>query len=152
MTMIMKILYHKKGKTMKQSVIIFLKISFRQGLAFAGLGVGLLLMAFSAAFTGAILAPIMSMGFSSIMGLVDVRFPQFPKDVFDGEKEDNYEDEYEYDYEDAIIDVKSKKSYNESHEPYKRVKVSFDRLNEYNRRNHKFKEFVTTENSLNYMF
>ena len=98
-------------------------------------------MAFSAAFTGALLAPLINMGVSRIMAS-GIRFPQFPKDVFDEDQESNYED-------DIIIDAKNEKSSKDSNEPFKRVKVSFDRLSDYNRRNNKFNEFSTTEDSLN---
>ena len=115
--------------------------NYRQGLAIAGLGIGLLLMAFSAAFTGALLAPVIGMGVSRIMG-ADIRFPQFPKDVFDEDEESKFEEE-------IVIDAKTKETSKDSYEPYKRVKVSFDRLSDYNRRNNKFQEFSTTEDSLN---
>ena len=114
-------------------------------------------MAFSAAFTGAILAPVISLGVSRIMN-PNFRFPVFPKDVFD--EEYNYEDveDLDIDYytdeteDDLIIDAKHKKGFKESKAPYKRVSVSFDRLNDYNRRNNKYNQFATTEDSLNNVF
>ena len=90
-------------------------------------------MAFSAAFTGAILAPVINMGISVIAAASDIRFPQFPKDVFD----EDYEDKFE---EDVVIDVKKKKAIN---------KVQTNESSDNNRRNNKFSEFSTTEDSIN---
>ena len=141
MTMMMIKTILKKGNYFKFDLPRNNEANYRQGLAIAGLGIGLLLMAFSAAFTGALLAPVISMGVSRIIG-ADIRFPQFPKDVFDEDEESKFEEE-------IVIDAKTKKTSKDSYEPYKSVKVSFDRLSDYNRRNNKFQEFSTTEDSLN---
>ena len=96
-------------------------------------------MAFSAAFTGALVAPVISMGVSHVFS--EVRVPQFPKDVFDQDQEDNLEEE-----DNEIIETKTSKS---SYEKYKRTKTGFDNLSSDNRRNTKYQEFSTTEDTLN---
>ena len=89
---------------------------FRQdpGLA-AGVSVALIGMAFSAAFTGAVIAPIISGGVARMVDTVqniDIRMPVFPKDVFDDDYADyeEYEENGEYDenFEVEIIEAKKK--------------------------------------------
>ena len=90
---------------------------FRQdpGLA-AGVSVALIGMAFSAAFTGAVIAPIVSGGVARMVDTVqniDIRMPVFPKDVFEEDYADyeEYEENEEYDgnFETEIIEAKVKK-------------------------------------------
>ena len=71
-------------------------------------------MAFSAAFTGAVIAPVISGGVTRMVDTlqnIDIRMPTFPKDVFDedyAEYEDYEEDYYNADSEPEIIEAKKK--------------------------------------------
>ena len=76
----------------------------------AGLSVAMIGMAFSAAFTGAVLAPIIRMGMERMVETVrsvDIRMPVFPKDFFDQDYPEYEEYEYE-DYQEEIIDTKKR--------------------------------------------
>ena len=67
-------------------------------------------MAFSAAFTGAVIAPVLRMGMERMVetvGSVDIRMPVFPKDFFDQQYPEYEEYEYE-DYQEEIIDTKKR--------------------------------------------
>lgn len=89
---------------------------FRQDPAVAaGVSLALIGMAMSAAFTGAVVAPVLSMGMERMVDTVshlDIRMPTFPKDIFEddypGYDEEYYEDEKEFETE--IIDAKKKRS------------------------------------------
>lgn len=89
---------------------------FRQDPAVAaGVSLALIGMAMSAAFTGAVVAPVLSMGMERMVDTVshlDIRMPTFPKDIFEddypGYDEEYYEDEEEFETE--IIDAKKKRS------------------------------------------
>ena len=96
---------------------------FRQDPAVAaGVSLALIGMAMSAAFTGAVVAPVLSMGMERMVDTVshlDIRMPTFPKDIFEddypGYDEEYYEDEEEYyedeeEFETEIIDAKKKRS------------------------------------------
>ena len=79
------------------------------------MSVALIGMAFSAAFTGAVIAPIISGGVARMMDTVqniDIRMPIFPKDVFEedyAEYEEYEENEkYEDKFETEIIEAKKK--------------------------------------------
>ena len=72
-------------------------------------------MAFSAAFTGAVIAPILSGGVARMMDTVqniDIRMPIFPKDVFEEDyaEYEEYEENEKYDdkFETEIIEAKKK--------------------------------------------
>ena len=71
-------------------------------------------MAFSAAFTGAVIAPVISGGVTRMVDTlhnIDIRMPTFPKDVFDedyAEYEDYEENYYNADSEPEIIEAKKK--------------------------------------------
>ena len=81
------------------------------------MSVALIGMAFSAAFTGAVIAPIISGGVARMVDTVqniDIRMPVFPKDVFDDDYADyeEYEENEEYDdgdFEVEIIEAKKGK-------------------------------------------
>merc|ERR1711997_431781 len=76
----------------------------------AGLSVAMIGMAFSAAFTGAVLAPIIRMGMERMVETVrsvDIRMPVFPKDFFDQDYPEYEEYEYE-DYGAEIIETKKR--------------------------------------------
>jgi len=84
------------------------------GLA-AGVSVALIGMAFSAAFTGAVIAPIISGGVARMVDTVqniDIRMPTFPKDVFEEDyaEYEEYEENEKYDdkFETEIIEAKKK--------------------------------------------
>merc|ERR1712122_156679 len=74
----------------------------------AGLSIAMIGMAFSAAFTGAVIAPVLRMGTETVVETVrDIRMPVFPKEIFDQDYP-QYED-YEYeDVEEEVIDSKKK--------------------------------------------
>ena len=71
-------------------------------------------MAFSAAFTGAVIAPVISGGVTRMVDTlqnIDIRMSTFPKDVFDedyAEYEDYEENYYNADSEPEIIEAKKK--------------------------------------------
>ena len=72
-------------------------------------------MAFSAAFTGAVIAPIISGGVARMVDTVqniDIRMPTFPKDVFEEDyaEYEEYEENEKYDdkFETEIIEAKKK--------------------------------------------
>ena len=71
-------------------------------------------MAFSAAFTGAVIAPVISGGVTRMVDTlqnIDIRMPTFPKDVFDedyADYEDYEENYYNADSEPEIIEAKKK--------------------------------------------
>ena len=72
-------------------------------------------MAFSAAFTGAVIAPIISGGVARMVDTVqniDIRMPTFPKDVFEEDYAmyEEYEENEKYDdkFETEIIEAKKK--------------------------------------------
>ena len=76
----------------------------------AGLSVAMIAMAFSAAFTGAVLAPVFRMGMERMVETVrsvDIRMPVFPKDFFDQQYPEYEEYEYE-DYQEEIIETKKR--------------------------------------------
>ena len=88
---------------------------FRQDPAIAaGVSLALVGMAASAAFTGAVIAPVISMGMERMIdtvGHLDIRMPVFPKDVFNDDYPDyQYEqdDIYDEEFETEIIDVKKR--------------------------------------------
>ena len=79
------------------------------------MSVALIGMAFSAAFTGAVIAPIISGGVARMMDTVqniDIRMPIFPKDVFEEDyaEYEEYEENEKYDdkFETEIIEAKKK--------------------------------------------
>ena len=79
----------------------------------AGVSIALVGMAFSAAFTGAVVAPVLSAGLARMVDTVhslDIRMPTFPQDVFHDDYPEYEEYEYqEYEEEDTeIIDAKKK--------------------------------------------
>ena len=96
---------------MRMSVV---QMMFRQDPGFAaGVSIALVGMAFSAAFTGAVVAPVVSAGLARMVDTVhslDIRMPTFPQDVFhDDYPEYEYEEYQEYEEEDTeIIDAKKK--------------------------------------------
>ena len=79
------------------------------------MSVALIGMAFSAAFTGAVIAPIISGGVARMVDTVqniDIRMPIFPKDVFEEDyaEYEEYEENEKYDdkFETEIIEAKKK--------------------------------------------
>ena len=77
------------------------------------MSIALVGMAFSAAFTGAVVAPVLSAGLARMVDTVhslDIRMPTFPQDVFHDDYPEYEEYEYqEYEEEDTeIIDAKKK--------------------------------------------
>ena len=76
----------------------------------AGLSIAMIGMAFSAAFTGAVMAPVIRMGVERMVETVrsvEIRMPVFPKDFFDQEYPEYEEYEYE-DYTEEIIETKKR--------------------------------------------
>ena len=76
----------------------------------AGLSVAMIGMAFSAAFTGAVIAPVIRMGVERMVETVrsvDIRMPVFPTDFFDQQYPEYEEYEYE-DYQEEIIETKKR--------------------------------------------
>merc|ERR1711997_260103 len=83
----------------------------------AGLTVAMIGMAFSAAFTGAVIAPVLRMGLERMVETVrsvDIRMPVFPKDFFDQDYPEYEEYEYE-EYEEEIIETKKRNRKNNKH-------------------------------------
>ena len=97
---------------MKDSLSYCLLLSRQDPAVAAGVSLALMGMAASAAFTGAVIAPVISMGMERMIdtvGHLDIRMPVFPKDVFN----DDYPEYEEYDsdneeFETEIIDVKKR--------------------------------------------
>ena len=69
-------------------------------------------MAMSAAFTGAVVAPVISMGVERMVDTVsniDIRMPTFPKDVFEDDYPNYDDEEYYYDDDEEVEIIEAKK-------------------------------------------
>ena len=81
----------------------------------AGLSIALMAMAFSAAFTGAVLAPALQLLAGLAGSVARARLPLLPKQVFDTDYQDNeYEDSYNSEEEnEAMIDTRRNNKFSE---------------------------------------
>ena len=99
---------------MKDSLSYCLLLSRQDPAVAAGVSIALMGMAASAAFTGAVIAPVISMGMERMIdtvGHLDIRMPVFPKDVFNDDYPEYQYEEYNSDneeFETEIIDVKKR--------------------------------------------